>query len=209
MKILIGQPKLERGVKQLSEEIVRNPQVDMVIYPEGYLNQNVEQACMLASTYNTMIISGYKKPKDRAIIINRLGEVVLDRAKYDSFKVVEEGKWRIGHLLCDELVLQGLGEISELNIDFVAHPIGVGMFSDQQFNEWITEAITIAKRHMTMVIGTSHADGCFKDSDISIPIAYCVDLNGEVVFVMKNDTRTVIFDTESREIEVLQAIAAL
>ncbi|WP_267934179.1 hypothetical protein [Paenibacillus profundus] len=37
MKILIGQPKLERGVKQLSEEIVRNPQVDMVIYPEGYL----------------------------------------------------------------------------------------------------------------------------------------------------------------------------
>ncbi|MCE5172370.1 hypothetical protein LQV63_24140 [Paenibacillus profundus] len=83
------------------------------------------------------------------------------------------------------------------------------MFSDQQFNEWITEAITIAKRHMTMVIGTSHADGCFKDSDISIPIAYCVDSNGEVVFVRKNDTRTVIFDTESRKIEVLQAIAAL
>lgn len=54
------------------------------------------------------------------------------------------------------------------------------MFSDQQFNEWISEAITIAKRHMTMVIGTSHADGVSRTVIFQFPslIAYVLLATG-------------------------------
>ena len=82
MRILIGQPKLEQYITQLENEIRNNPEVDAIIYPEGYLNQNVQQACNLAKRYNKIIITGHKQPKDRAIIIDRTGNVVLDKAKY-------------------------------------------------------------------------------------------------------------------------------
>lgn len=204
MRILIGQPKLENGIRQLAADIERNPVVDLVIYPEGYLNQNVEQARDLARTFKVTIISGYKKPKDRSIIINRSGDIVLDKAKYEPFQVILAENMRIGHLLCDELVLQGIGDISENHVDLVAHPIGVGMFSEKQFEEWVSEARALASKNNTMIIGTSHADGKFRESEVSIPIAYCVDCKGEVVFIRKNDTRTVIFDTESGSLEVTE-----
>lgn len=38
-------------------------------------------------------------------------------------------------------------------INFVAHPIGVGMFSDEQFVLWINEAKTIAMTYKTIIIG--------------------------------------------------------
>ena len=85
MKILIGQPKREPALDQLERELRSNPDVDIVLYPEGYLNQNVEEACRLAATYETMIVSGHRrldeKPKDRAIIMNKAGDIVLEKAK--------------------------------------------------------------------------------------------------------------------------------
>lgn len=197
MHILIGQPNLATDLRQLESDIKKQRNVDLVIYPEGYLNQNVEAARLLAQTYSTAIITGYKKPKDRAIIINRYGEIVLDRAKYDSSPVVQIDDKNIGFILCDELVLQGLEKTQGENIDLIIHPIGVGMFSDDQFEEWIEAAKEIAIQSKSMIIGTSHADGTFRDCDISIPIAYCIDHYGQEKFISRNDTRTIIYDTET------------
>lgn len=94
MKILIAQPKLEKKLVQLQTIMQENPSVDIVIFPEGYLNDNVSEACSLAQSYNTIIISGYRKPlerpKDQAVMINRKGELVIDRAKYSSTSFVRE-----------------------------------------------------------------------------------------------------------------------
>lgn len=194
MKILIIQPKLEQNIAQLEHELQNNPSTDAVLFPEGYLNENVEQACTLAKHHNKILIGGHRRlnesPKDRAIIIDRSGEVVLDRIKYSqtTFKSVEGLK--IGHILCDELVKQGVKNEETCGIDVIVHPIGVGMFSEEQFDEWINEAKKIAVTYKAMIIGASHADGSFRDSDVSIPISYCFDQNGNTIFISKNDIRT-------------------
>jgi hypothetical protein len=204
MKLLIIQPKLEKTIEQLECELQNNPSVDVVIFPEGYLNENVEQACALANSYNTILIGGHRRlhdnPKDRAILINRSGHIVLDRVKYSQTSFVVEEGLKMGHILCDELVKQGIkGEYVD-NIDLIIHPIGVGMFSEEQFEEWVNEAKKIAVKHKTMIVGTSHADGTFRDSGISIPIAYCIDKNGEAVFIAKNHVRTRILDINTNKI---------
>ncbi|QGM31308.1 hypothetical protein GI482_13325 [Bacillus sp. N3536] len=207
MKLLINQPKLEKHIEQLEAELKNNPDVDVVIFPEGYLNENVKKACDLAKRYNTILIGGHKRlqerPKDRVIVINRRGEIILDRVKYSttSFLVVEGLK--IGHILCDELIVQGIKGEEYNDVDLIVHPIGVGMFSNEQFEEWITEAAKIAIKYKTMVIGTSHADGLFGDTGISIPIAYCIDKDGSVVFISENDVRARILNFETKEVLVL------
>ena len=207
MKILIAQPKYEKNLIQLQTIMQENPSVDVVIFPEGYMNENVSEACSLARSYNTMIISGYRKPlerpKDQAVMINRKGELVIDRVKYSCTSFVEVEGLKIGHILCDELILQGLKGAQDQNIDLIVHPIGVGMFSQEQFDQWITEGRKIAVTHETMIIGTSHADGSFRDSDISIPIAYCIDKYGNVVFIANNDVRTRIFEMETQQVWIL------
>jgi hypothetical protein len=198
MKILIGQPIFEKHINQLEKSVKENPEVDIIIYPEGYLHDNLDAACSLSRLYDKIIMTGYKKPKDRAVIISRSGSALLDRAKYDEPKIVEVENMIVSFLLCDELVIQGL-EGSNQNIDFIVHPIGVGMFSEEQFDEWILKAKETAKKNKTIMIGTSHADGSFRDCGVSIPIAYCIDRNGEEIFIMQNDTRSVIFDLKTLE----------
>jgi hypothetical protein len=204
MNILIAQPKLEKVIKQLESGICSNPDADIFIFPEGYLNNNVHDACELARMYKKMIITGHKKPKDRAIIIDRNGKVFLDRAKYDASIIVEVEGINIGQILCDELVIQGLSGVENSDIGFIAHPIGVGMFSEEQFDEWVNEAKKIAVNFNTLIIGTSHADGSFRDSEISIPISYCIDENGSEIFIAKNDTRTRIINLETRVVTTLE-----
>ncbi|OPA78786.1 hypothetical protein BVG16_12560 [Paenibacillus selenitireducens] len=203
MKILICQPKLESGLEQLEYELHKNPFVDAAIFPEGYLNENIVQACELAQKYNVALITGYRnlqeRPKDRAVMINRNGTVVIDRIKYSVATFAQESGFTIGHILCDELVIQGLNGVQESRLDLIVHPIGVGMFSEEQFDEWIGRAREIAIQHKVMVIGTSHADGSFGDTGISIPIAYCFDKQGDVVFISKNDVRTRILDMQTKQ----------
>lgn len=204
MKFLIIQPKLEQNIEQLEHEVQSNPSADVVIFPEGYLNENVVQACALAKNYNKILIGGYRRlnecPKDRVLIIDRSGEVVLDRIKYSqtTFKFVEG--WKIGNILCDELVKQGVKNDDTKGIDLIVHPIGVGMFSEEQFDEWTDEAKKIAVTYKTMIIGTSHADGSYRDSDVSIPIAYCFDQNGNTIFISKNDVRTRMLDFATKTV---------
>ncbi|MFC5529971.1 hypothetical protein [Cohnella yongneupensis] len=203
MKILIAQPQLEKELKQLEHEIKNHRDVDIIIYPEGYINHNIELARELARNYSKIIVSGHKLPKDRAIIISREGELLLDRAKYDKSTLVEVDSLVIGMMLCDEIVIQGMSGLEPTKIDLIVHPIGVGMFSEEQFDEWTSEARKYAIEYKTMVIGTSHADGSFGDSDISIPIAYCIDKDGKDIFISKNDTRTRIVNYETRHVKTI------
>ncbi|WP_413372605.1 hypothetical protein [Paenibacillus taichungensis] len=194
MKIIIGQPRLEQQLLQLEAELKQHPEADVLFFPEGYLNQNVEEARRLAAVYGTMIVSGHRRlnerPKDRSIIINKAGEIVLEKAKYTAAEVVKEQGWTISTLLCDELVLQGFRNESIGRVDMIMHSIGVGMFSEEQYTEWIEEARQMAIQNQCIVMGTSHADGSYRDSEISIPIAYCIAPDGRVVFASRNDTRT-------------------
>ncbi|HAR84653.1 MAG TPA: hypothetical protein DCR69_02895 [Clostridium sp.] len=214
MKILIGQPLHENGLKQISNEIINNREVDIVLYPEGYLanEELLKDVCNIAKEYRVMIITSYRmNNKDRAVIINNHGEKILERAKTppdDNEKlynplVVNYNKMNIGYLLCME-ILKGVRDLQRVNetINFIAHPIGVGMFSDEQFQQWITEAKNIARIYKTIVIGTSHADGSYRNCGISIPISYCIDSNGEEIFISKADTRTRIVDIDRKEVKV-------
>jgi len=201
MKILIGQPKLEQTLNQLERELRSNPDVDVVLYPEGYLNQNVEEACMLATKYGTMIISGHRRlderPKDRTIMINKAGDIVLEKAKYTPAATIEEADWVISTLLCDELVQQGFRKEFKGQVHLIMHSIGVGMFSEEQYAEWLEKARQIAMTERCLIMGTSHADGAYRDSDTSIPIAYCIAPSGDILIESRNDTRSRIIDLKS------------
>lgn len=202
MKIIIAQPRLEQQLLQLEAELKQHPEADILLLPEGYLNQNVEEARRLAAAYGTMIVSGHRRlderPKDRSVIINKAGEIVLEKAKYTPAEIVKEQDWIISTLLCDELVLQGFRNENIGRVDIVMHSIGVGMFSEEQYTEWVEEARQMAIQHQCIVMGTSHADGSYRESEISIPISYCIAPDGQVVLVSRNDTRTRLIVLDKR-----------
>lgn len=84
MKILISQPKMENSLQQLIKEIERFPEVDVILFPEGYFTADyIEEVCKLAIKHHTYIATGYKdkNKKDRAFIANRAGKIILERAK--------------------------------------------------------------------------------------------------------------------------------
>lgn len=215
MKILIGQPIHEKEIVQLKKDIKINKGIDAILYPEGYLSseQILESACSIAKENNIMIISSYLKDnKNRAVIISNTGEKILERAKtipdedetlnmplYVSYNGIN-----IGYLLCME-ILKGMRDLKNTGVDinFIAHPIGVGMFSDEQFEQWVNEAKKIAKAYKTIIIGTSHADGSYRNCGISLPISYCINNDGEPIYISKSDTRTRIVNLDTREFEVL------
>jgi len=90
MRILIGQPKFETGILQLTNDIQMNSNIDLVLYPEGYLDSEkaLEEACTLAKTNNIIIISSLRKNnKDIAISINSKGNI-------DYLKLVFYFVWR-------------------------------------------------------------------------------------------------------------------
>ncbi|MFS1513726.1 hypothetical protein VQL36_14980 [Chengkuizengella sp. SCS-71B] len=213
MKILIGQPKRENNLEQLENEVENNPTVDIVLFPEGYFHQdNIQKVCNLAKSNNTIIVTGYKDDnnKDRVSIVNSLGELILERAKtpedaklYTLSNIKENGV-NIGYLLCVE-IFKGLeGLVKNDDIDIIFNPIGVGMFSEAQFEEWTNEARKIAIDQRAMIIGASHADGSYRNCGFSIPIAYCFDKNGQEILISKNDVRTRILDTKRKSVDIIE-----
>jgi len=215
MKVLIGQPIHENSISQLEAEIKANEDIDIVLYPEGYLSdENVlKNACELALEYSVCIITSYRcDNKYRAVIINNLGEKILERAKTlpaDNESLVlpltvDYNGNILGYLLCME-ILKGMRDLKSVNrkFDFIVHPIGVGMFSNEQFDLWINEAKNIAKTYNTIIIGTSHADGSYRNCGISLPISYFIDNDGEIIYASKSDTRTRIVNLYTKEVEIL------
>ena len=214
MRVLIAQPLHENKIEQLKNEIKNNQGIDIVIFPEGYLSNEraLESAREIAKEYNVIIITSHRLDNnDRAVIINNLGQIVLERAKTppdEEIKIYEPTSVNInenviGYLLCME-ILKGIRDLKTIkeNIGFIAHPIGVGMFSDEQFEEWIGEAKNIAKTYNTIMIGTSHADGSYRNCGVSIPISYFIDNNGEAIYISKSDTRTRILNLSTKEVDI-------
>jgi predicted amidohydrolase len=198
MRVLIGQPMHEEGIVQLENDIKTNKGIDIVLYPEGYLSNEkaLKSACNIAKENNVMIITSHiKDNKNRAVIISNSGEKILERAKtlpdeneeLNMPLSVNHNGIIIGYLLCME-ILKGVRDLKEIgtNINFIAHPIGVGMFSDKQFEQWINEAKKIAKTYNTIIFGTSHADGSYRNCGTSIPISYCIDSDGEPIYIYQS-----------------------
>lgn len=207
MNILIGQPKIERNLEQLKGEIESNPTVDLILYPEGYCTyRELDELSDLAIQFNTTIVLGYRDDtnKDRVLIINKQGDTLLTRRKTPENEPLfmpssaTDGAEEYGYLLCREIFMGVEGLKGHEHLTIIFNPIGVGMFSEEQFTEWTEEARKIAMERKAMIIGTSHADGSYRNCGISLPIAYCFDENGEEVFLSKNDTRTRVLETDSR-----------
>ncbi|MBY6037000.1 hypothetical protein KUV80_10055 [Fictibacillus nanhaiensis] len=212
MKILIGQPKLETDLEQLEEEIKNNPSVDLILYPEGYVQETkLEKVSQLAKTFQTTIVTGYKDKHnfDRALIISNEGKIIFERAKTPENNelytpsTAKDNESTYGYLLCRE-VFQGLqGLKNEKSLDLIFNPIGVGMFSKDQYTEWSGEAKRISIKQKAWVLGTSHADGSYRNCGFSIPIAYCFDEKGRDILLSKDDTRTRIVDTMTKTVDII------
>lgn len=215
MKVLIGQPFHEKEIAQLKNAIKINQEIDIIIYPEGYISSEelLEDACKIGKENNVMIITSYRKDnKNRAVIISNTGEKILEKAKTlpdekEELNMPLHVKYygiNIGYLLCME-ILKGMRDLRNVraDINFIAHPIGVGMFSDEQFEQWINEAKNIAKTYKTTIIGTSHADGSYRNCGISIPISYYINSDGEALYISKSDIRTRIINLDTKEVEIL------
>ena len=211
MRVLIGQPVHENNTEQFEKHVRNHPAVDMVVYPEGYLTDEkaVIRACAICRASGKALVAGYRRNgQNRALIVNRQGERVLDREKARGgewkgpFTVDIDGS-RIGCLLCREIFI-GPGETVEGGrpIDLILNPIDTGMYGKGQLREWIGAAGRIAKAHHAMVIGGSHSDGTFKGHPVSIPIAYCIDAQGNILFIAQSDPRPRIVDLRRKSVQI-------
>lgn len=217
MNILIGQPKHEKGLTQLKNVLSKTSDVNIVLFPEGYLFSKdlINDLKKISREYNVMIITSYKddNKKDRIIIIDKNGEVLLERAKtpvnsnilHENILLqpsrIETEHGNIGIVLCMEIFF----DLDELNdIDFIFNPIGVGMFSDEQFKEWTNRAKYMAKNKNAIIIGASHGDGFYRDYKVSIPISYLIDNNGQAHLMTKNDTKYRVINTKTYQSKVIE-----
>ncbi|MFC4682865.1 hypothetical protein [Exiguobacterium sp. s149] len=213
MRILIGQPQMEQHLEQFIQDINANPTVDLILYPEGYCQvTHLDEVKQLAKRFQKSVVMGYRNEQnvDRALIINKRGETLLDRAKTPETmplfmpSTIEDDGHRYGYVLCREIFMGLDGLKSEEDIQLIFNPIGVGMFSEEQYADWSDEAKKIAMQQRFIILGTSHADRSYRNCGFSIPMAYCFDKTGEPVFLSKNDTRTRIVDTEAKTVVVLE-----
>ncbi len=204
---------MEQHLEQFTRDIIAHPDVDLVLYPEGYCQYtHLDEVKELAKTFQTVVVMGYRNEQnvDRALIIDKRGETVLDRAKTPETmplfmpSTVEDDGRRYGYVLCREIFMGLDGLKSEEPIQIIFNPIGVGMFSEEQYTDWSGEAKQIARHQRSIILGTSHADGSYRNCGFSIPMAYYFDKTGEPVLLSKNDTRTRIVDTEEKTVVVLE-----
>lgn len=211
LRILIAQPTFENGLTQLKSELDHNQEIDIVLFPEGYFtHERIEEVSSMARIHKTYIVSGYRdiKNKDRAFIVNPLGDIVLDRAKTPENEILytpskmQDDDLKIGYVLCREIFM-GLEDLDSDPTDIIFNPIGVGMFSEEQFIEWTTEAKKIAIEQKAFVVGASHADGSYRNCGFSIPVAFCFDREGNEVLVSKNDVRTRVLDVDMNKVGIM------
>ncbi|TCK92668.1 hypothetical protein EDC19_1821 [Natranaerovirga hydrolytica] len=210
MKILVGQPKRTEDLFEL-ENALKKYKCNYVLFPEGYISNEslLVEACELSKKYRVPILSSYlsdKDQRDRACVIDEFGKIVLRRKKslvegplLSPSKALVNNT-HIGYLLCCEIFL----EYENLNgVHMLFNPIGVGMFSEEQFAEWSERAKKIAIDLKCIVLGTSHGDGSYRNCGTSIPIAYVYNKDGTEIFLSKNDTRTVIVDLSNKEVSYI------
>lgn len=211
MKILVCQAKQGKDIDVL-KSLIRHT-CDFVLFPEGYVHGKtiLDEVCRLAKEHHKVIVTSYLSSddgKDRAILINEYGDLVFDRQKseingpflHPSLGLVSSKK--VGYMLCCELFLDYQ---SLKDAEIIFNPIGVGMFSEDQFSEWSNRAKTIAKECNSYLIGCSHADGSYRNCGFSIPIAYVFDKKGQQIYLSKGDTRSFIIDLETHNISYIDS----
>lgn len=85
MNIIIAQPKQENNYRDLLNHFNYATENDILFFPEGYIKnyESVLELAQLARKYKLSIVSGYldDNTKDRAVIIDSKGRIVLDRQK--------------------------------------------------------------------------------------------------------------------------------
>lgn len=211
MKIIIGQPKRSESLVELID-VLNRYQADLVLFPEGYIHGQVdlEAVAELAGLHQTAIVSSHLNDGDKinlASVVNGKGQIVFNR-----LKSTVEGPLLLpststlkntltGYMLCREIFLD-YDHLKDCEIIF--NPIGVGMFSEEQFETWTSRAKAIAMDTKSYVIGASHADGSYRNCGFSIPIAYVYKPNGAALYLSKNDTRSVSIDLATEEIVFLE-----
>ena len=72
--------------------------------------------------------------------------------------------------------------------------------------EWTDLARAFSVSRGTIFLGTSHADGSYRNCGFSIPLAYCFDANGEPILLSENDARTRIIDLATGTVQVLEPL---
>jgi len=208
LKILIAQPERSKEIDEL-RLILKNHNCDCVLFPEGYIHgeDRLNEVCELAKTNKTAIVTSYLDEvdgKDRAVLINENGIIEIKREKStvdgpmlnpSSGKIC--GK-TVGYMLCREIFLD-YNDVE--NADIIFNPIGVGMFSEEQFVVWSGRAKEIARKTNSIVIGASHADGSYRNCGFSIPISFVIDRNGSEIYISKNDTRSIIVDLKLKQVD--------
>ncbi len=128
------------------------------------------------------------------------GSLALDRPKagHDVHlplpSVARTRIGRVGMLLCRE-VFCAPAALRGANV--VVNPIGVGMFSEDQFTTWTERAHAVALSCAAPVVGTSHADGRYKDAAVSLPLAFAFAGDGRTLALRRCDPRPVVVDTPS------------
>ncbi len=210
MRILIGQPKRSDDMDELVK-VIENNVCDCILFPEGYLSSDyfLNRASELAKKYKTAIVSSYladEDRKDRGAVIDEFGAIVFKRMKSGLDSPLLEpsvaiiSNTRVGYLLCREMFLD-YHKLSDTDIVF--NPIGVGMFSEEQFDTWTARAKEIAIELGVIILGASHADGSYRNCGVSIPISYVFDKDGSIIHLSKNDVRSVIIDLDTKSVTYL------
>lgn len=211
MRLLIGQPKRSASIMAL-KNLIKKDLCDCILFPEGYIHgeKDLHEISGLAGQFKTAIVTSYlsdEDGKDQGVLINEYGDILFKRSKSGVEGPLLEpssgmiNNLRIGYMLCCEFFLEydGLKES-----DIIFNPIGVGMFSEEQFETWCKRAKEIAIKTESLVIGVSHSDGSYRNCGFSIPIAFGYDRYGERLFMRKNETKTFIVDLESKSIEFVE-----
>lgn len=209
MKLLICQAPHEDKIEVLEKMIVTNKDVTYFLFPEGYINSesSFDRAKELAKDHSVNIITSLRiHNNDLAVIINSQGENSYRRYKTNNNIKVKLNsplcyhdllnKKSIGFLLCME-ILKGERDLPKKHYDLIVHPIGVGMFSEEQLDIWIGEAKKITKKYRTMIVGVSHSDGSYKNCGVSIPISYCINREGKVLHLDRRKSNSKIIDIDS------------
>ncbi len=208
MKILLTQAERTENISLLKDQIAKID-CDIIMYPEGYISNErlLNEVCQLSKEFNKPIISSYLDDiyhKDNNVVVDEYGNEVLKRKKSNcSGPIIGQTKTRIlnmkiGYLLCCEIFL---AKEDYSDCDIIFNPIGVGMFSEEQFIKWTAQARKLALKNKCKVIEVSHADGSFKNCGTSIPICYYFDKDGTEVYLSHNDTRSVVIDLLRNSVE--------
>ena len=132
MRILVVQPKIEVGTKQLEKMIKEYKEADIIIFPEDYIRsqQAFKEAIVLAKDYKKVIVTGMLSGEDekrQGIIIDKDGQVLLSRLKTPKGQLllqpskVNTSIGYIGFMLCREI----FHDFSPLaGSDLIVNPIG-------------------------------------------------------------------------------------